>query len=315
VRWLALVAIGCALGGCASVSDGAQQRSLAALDTQEPEPGAGPKELRGTAACKAHPFRSLPAAVLPPPGHMPAKTFMRTIRERGYLVAGVDQNTLALGYYNPIERSRVGFDIDLVREVAKAIFGDLHARIRYKAISTQQRESVIENAEVDIVASAFTITCERRRRVAFSSVYHRARQRLLVPVASHVSGLEGLRGERVCATKTSTSIKRLKGTGVVPYPVALRPDCLVALQEGDVAAITADDTILLGFEQQDPQTKIVGPCLRRERYGMAINRAHPEFVRFVNGVLARLRHGGGLEKIRARWLRGLRAPPGDGRCR
>ena len=124
----------------------------------------------------------------------------------------------------------------------------------------------------------------------------------------------------MCATVGSTSIDNLYGTGVVRHPVELRPDCLVELQEGRVAAITSDDSILVGFKRQDPQTKIVGSCINVERYGMAINRAHPEFVRFVNGVLERI-GAGGLQRIRDRWLRGpgcadergdraLQPPPG-----
>lgn len=300
----------CALGGCGPVSDDAQRLSLAALDTREPAPAAGPKPLGATPDCEAHPFRSLAPAALPRPGRMPRGTFMRAIAQRGYLIAGVDQNTLGLGYFNPITPRMEGFDIDLVRAVARAIFGgDLRDRIRYKAISTKQRESVVENEDVDLVASAFSITCPRRRRVAFSSVYYRARQRLLVPVRSRVASLADLRGRKVCATEGSTSIARLDGTGVVPFGVPLRSDCLVALQEGEVAAITSDDAILLGFNRQDPQTKIVGPCLALERYGLAINRGHREFVRFVNGVLARLRRGG-LARIRERWLSGLPPPPG-----
>jgi polar amino acid transport system substrate-binding protein len=301
----------CALGGCASISDEAQRSSLAALDTQEPKPAGGPAPLPATRECEQHPFRSAPPPTLPPPGRMPPGSLMAEIHEQGYLVAGVDQNTLGLGYYNPITSRREGFDIALVREIARAIFGSARGHVRYKAIATAQRESVVENGEVHLVASAFTITCARRRRVAFSSVYHRARQRLLVPVRSRVFRLADLRGKKVCATRSSTSIERLAGTGVVPYPVALRPDCLVALQEGEVSAITSDDAILLGFERQDPQTKIVGPCLRLERYGLAMSKRHPELVRFVNGVLARLGPAG-LERLRKRSLEGLTTPPGGG---
>ena len=63
-------------------------------------------------------------------------------------------------------------------------------------------------------------------------------------------------------------------------------DCLVLLQQGQVAAISTDDSILAGLAAQDPWTKIVGPRFSSEPYGLAISKQHPDFVRFVNAVLA-----------------------------
>ena len=87
-------------------------------------------------------------------------------------------------------------------------------------------------------------------------------------------------------------------------------DCLVLLQQGDVAAISTDDSILDGLAAQDPWTKIIGPRLTNEPYGLAISKQHPEFVRFVNAVLQQLRTDGQWKASYARWL-GLRpkAPP------
>jgi polar amino acid transport system substrate-binding protein len=305
------------LGGCASVSTRAQDLSLAALATTSPTPRP-PLDLgKAKESCREHPYESLAPSALPRPGHMPAGTFARTIQDRGRLVVGVDQNSLGLGYFDPGSRRMEGFDIDLVRELARAIF-DSTRRIRYVAISTGQRESAIAHADVDVVASAFSITCERRNRMLFSDVYHVARQRLLVPRNSKVSGPDDpdLRGQRVCATTTSTSFRRIRRsiarTGIRPYGVALRSDCLVALQEGTVAAITADDAILLGFRRQDPQTKIVGPSLEREHWGMAVNEHRPGFVRFVNAVLRRLRRDGCLKTIARHWLSHPTVPSRDG---
>jgi polar amino acid transport system substrate-binding protein len=295
-----------ALGGCATVSEDAQRRSLAALGT-EPVQGKLPKD----PDCVERPIRSLPPSVLPRPGHMPDGTFMHDIQGR-HLRVGVDQNSLQLGYLNPITaKPRMeGFDIDVVREVARAIFGDPH-RIRYTAISTAQRQTAIEEEKVDIVASAYSISCQRLRHMRFSSVYYRAQQRLLVLKSSPISSLHDpdARGKRVCATSGSTTLDRLNAlrreTGIVPVAVPLRPDCLVELQEGDVDAISSDDAILLGFQKQDPQTRIVGPSLECERWGMAINKGHSDFVRFVNAVLARMRRRR-LAEIRERWLGDLR---------
>lgn len=299
------------LAGCASVSDVAQNSSLEALATRVPAPRDFVPDTQDDkkVSCDGL-FDSLPPSALPPPGRMPPGSFMQRIRQRGKLRVGVDQNTLRLGYFDPSKGKLEGFDIDLARQVAKAIFGTSNGRVLFKAISTAQRESAILLEDVDLVASAFSITCKRLQYLYFSSVYYLAQQKLLVLEDSTVDSLADLRGRKVCATKRSTSIDNLEGTGVVPHPVDLRPDCLVELQEGNVAAITADDSILFGFKLQDPQTKIVGGCINVERYGLGINRRHPEFVRFVNGVLKRL-GSAGLERLRHRWLGDLRAPATD----
>ena len=249
---------------------------------------------------------------------------MADIAAAGYLRVGVDQNSLQLGYLNPIGSSQQmeGFDIDVVREIAAAIFGipatrtgAIDAHIRSKAISTQQRQTAIQSGQVDIVASAYSINCHRLRYMDFSSVYHRADQRLLVLRSSPVSSLSqrDARGTRICATASSTTLTYLEKvrakTGIVPVSVPLRSDCLVKLQEGDADAISSDDAILLGFQKQDPQTAIVGPSLECEQWGIAINRIHQDLVRFVNAVLRRLRQRGRLEQIRRHWLRDLPRPP------
>ncbi len=41
------------------------------------------------------------------------------------------------------------------------------------------------------------------------------------------------------------------------------------LQQGQVDAITTDDTILAGMGAQDPNTKIVGAAIAPEPYGLA----------------------------------------------
>ena len=69
-------------------------------------------------------------------------------------------------------------------------------------------------------------------------------------------------------------------------------DCLVALQQREVDAISTDDAILAGLMTQDPYLHIVGPEHGAEPVRHRDQpRQHP-LVRFVNGT---------LERIRARW--------------
>jgi polar amino acid transport system substrate-binding protein len=93
-------------------------------------------------------------------------SFMAKIRARGFLIAGVDQNTYHFGFLNPLDGRVEGFDIDMIRAVADAIFGNPD-KVEYKAISDAQRIPDIQSGAVDIVAHTMTITCARLKQVAF----------------------------------------------------------------------------------------------------------------------------------------------------
>ena len=90
--------------------------------------------------------------------------------------------------------------------------------------------------------------------------------------------------------------------GAIPVAVTYWTDCLVLLQQGDVAAISTDDSILDGLAAQDPWTKLIGPRLTDEPYGLAISKQHPDFVRFVNAVLQQLRTDGQWAASYAHWV-------------
>ena len=236
-------------------------------------------------------------------------SFMATIRARGYLIAGVSQSTYHFGFLNPLDGKIEGFDVDMVHAIAKAIFGNPN-KVVFKAISDDQRIPAIRSGAVDIVAHTMTINCERLKDVDFSSVYFEAGQQVLVLKNSRAKSLADLGGKKVCATAGSTSIANIKAARPRPIPVAAAnfTDCLVLLQQGDVAAISTDNSILDGLKAQDPWTKIVGPVFTSEPYGLAISQQHPDFVRFVNAVLQQLRTGGQWAASYAHWV-GTPVPP------
>jgi polar amino acid transport system substrate-binding protein len=228
---------------------------------------------------------------------MPAGTFMQQIQARGRLIVGVDQNTLLFGSRNPLTNQIEGFDIDMLHQVAKAIFPDADlnpGRIQYVAITSDQRIPVVKNDSVDIVARTMTINCERWQQVDFTTDYYDAGQRVLVRTDSTAQSIDDLGGKKVCAAAGSTSINNFasRPTHPMAFIVADWTDCLVALQQGTVDAVSTDDTILYGLAAQDPYTKVVGPPFSHEPYGMAIKQSHPDFVRFVNAVLDRVRADG-----------------------
>jgi polar amino acid transport system substrate-binding protein len=255
-----------------------------------------------------------PYASLAPQAGGPAVTagsWAATIRTRGYLIAGVDQTTYHFGYLNPLNGQVEGFDIDMVRDVAAAIFGltpdspALARRIHFKAIDDAHRILDVQNGTVDIVAHTMTVNCDRMKDVDFSSIYYDAKQRVLVdaaPAAAPDLAQLGAAHQRVCATTGSDSVAQIQAAHAVAVPVTYWSDCLVQLEEGLVAGISTDDSILYGMQAQDPDTVITGPSLEDEPYGLAISKAHPDFVRFVNAVLAADRANGQWAKSYRTWV-------------
>jgi polar amino acid transport system substrate-binding protein len=275
----------------------------------QPSAGSGVRAARAVAAPAKDTCDPTASSLRPsgPPQVTPG-SFMAKIRARGFLIAGVDQSTYHFGFLNPLTGQIEGFDIDMIRAVATAIFGDAsNAHLHLKAISDDQRIPDVTSGAVDIVAHTMTITCDRLKMVDFSSVYFEAHQRVLVLKNSTATSLDDLHGQKVCATSGSDSIGRITAHKAIPVPVTYWTDCLVLLQQGDVAAISTDDAILDGLAAQDPWTKLIGPSLTDEPYGLAIAKQHPEFVRFVNAVLQQLRDNGQWAASYRRWT-GAPAP-------
>jgi hypothetical protein len=65
---------------------------------------------------------------------------MRTIIDRGRLVVGVSADTYLLAARNPLTNSIEGFDIDIAKAIAKAIFGDEN-KVTWRVITAGRSHS------------------------------------------------------------------------------------------------------------------------------------------------------------------------------
>lgn len=273
-----------------------------------------------TAEAALDPTRSYePEGPLPTPGEMPAGSTMAAIRDRGQLIVGVSGDTLLFGARNALTKQIEGFDIDMLKEVARAIFGtapDQEPPITYKVITYADRlpnlESGPDNGGVDIVAHTMTINCNRWLRIAFSSTYFDAGQRVLVKKDSAFESIDDLNtpGTTVCAPEGSTNIDFLRNNPdrFDQMNVLAKPDitdCLVAMQQGEADAATGDDTVLAGLAAQDPNTVVVGEKFTEEPYGLGMAKDKIDFVRFVNGVIEEMRTDGRWTAIYEKWLVGV----------
>ncbi len=252
----------------------------------------------------------LTASLRPFPDRDQANAAVANIRNRGRLIVGLDIGSNLFSFRDPITGEITGFDVDIAGEVARDIFGS-PSQVEYRILSSADRITALQNNQVDIVVKTMSITCDRKKLVNFSTVYLVANQRILAPRDSAISHASDLSGKRVCAVKGTTSLQRIQE--ISPPPIIVEvvtwADCLVALQQRQVDAVSTDDSILAGLVAQDPYLHIVGPSMNEEPYGIGINLANTGLVRFVNGTLERVRRDGTWNTLYRKWLTVLGPPP------
>jgi polar amino acid transport system substrate-binding protein len=250
------------------------------------------------------------ASLRPFPNKAEADATVANIRNRGRLIVGLDIGSNLFSFRDPITGEITGFDVDIAGEVARDIFGT-PSQVEYRILSSADRITALQNNQVDIVVKTMSITCERRKLVNFSTVYLTAYQRILAPRDSAITQASDLSGKRVCVARGTTSLKRIEQ--ITPAPIIVSvvtwADCLVALQQRQVDAVSTDDSILAGLVAQDPYLHIVGPSLNQEPYGIGVNLENTGLVRFVNGTLERIRRDGTWNTLYRKWLTVLGPAP------
>lgn len=251
------------------------------------------------------------ASLRPFPDGAPDSPTLDRIRARGRLVVGLDTGSNLFSFRDPITGSIEGFDADIARELARDLLGDPNLA-EFRILPSADRIPALQDRLVDVVVNTMTVNCERREQVDFSTVYFQAKQRILVAQGSGIRGVADLAGRRVCTVTGSTSLTHLQRAqpDAIVLTVPSWSDCLVVLQQGQVDAVSSDDSLLAGLASQDPYLQIVGESLSPEPYGIGINKDDPDLVRLVNASLERMRQDGTWSRIYDRWLGVLGPSPG-----
>lgn len=240
-----------------------------------------------------------PVASAPPPPP-PAKVY----------VVGTD------AAYAPFESQNekgeiVGFDIDVVKAIAaKAGFEVKFVNTPWEGIF-----NALGQGDRDLVASAVTITEERKQTMDFSDPYFDAQQLIAVKEGSKVAKFADLKKLKVGVQtgttgdeavtkllgKTSTNIKRFEST-----PLALKE-----LEAGGVDAVVADNGVVVHYVANNPGGKfktVSDPEFVPEQYGIALKKGNAELLAKVNQGLAAIKADGTYDRIYAQYFGAPPAP-------
>jgi putative glutamine transport system substrate-binding protein len=230
------------------------------------------------------------------------------IKKRGKLIAGVKYDTYLFGYKDPNDKQVKGFEIDLMKAFAKKLLGDEN-KVEFKEVTSKTRIKLLDAGDIDLIAATMTVSEERKKQVDFSNIYFLAGQSLLVKNDSTIQSIQDLKGKKVSTSKGSTSAKNIKK--MVPEAILEEyenyADSLTALKSGKVEAVTTDDSILMGMQQQNPDLKLVGGQFTKEPYGIAVKKGNSELQKELNAFIKEIWDNGEYAKLYKQWFK--KEPP------
>jgi glutamate transport system substrate-binding protein len=218
-----------------------------------------------------------------------AGTTMARLADAGTVTIGTKYDQPGFGLLNPNTNQPEGFDVEIAKLIA-AKLGIAADDITFVETVSANRESFIQNGQVDLVVATYTINDTRKQLVDFAGPYYVAGQDIMVAKGNPlgIKGPDDLAGHNVCSVEGSTPAQNIRDN----YPQAqltlfdVYSKCADALTNGQVDAVTTDNVILTGLVAGNKEGfELVGNPFTEEPYGIGLKLGDTEFRNFVNDVL------------------------------
>lgn len=200
-----------------------------------------------------------------------------------------------------IENGRfVGFDMDLMREIAKIAGFEL----KFVDMSFDSLIPALRAGQIDVVAAAMTITEERKQVVDFSIPYWTADQSVIVRADSNLT-ITVLFGKYKIGVQTGTTgdlwcTDELVSKGILPERNLKRYDTFILalsdLLNGNIDAIVLDSPVASRFAATKP-VKVVGIIVTGEQYGIAVRKGNKELLNAINNALKQIIESGKMSEL------------------
>ena len=226
---------------------------------------------------------------------------MFTTVQDGVLTVGSDT---AYPPFEFIEDDEVmGFDVDLVAALADEMgYESEFLTYNFDALIV----GLQSGSEFDLIASAMTITDERKEEVDFTDPYIDSGQSLSVREDSDYATLADLTGQKIgvqsgTTGEAYTNDNLPEGAMVVPYENILQ--AFAALQAADVDGVVNDFPVSANIVTDESRgLKLVEEIDTGEQYGMAVSQDNPELTAALNDALQTIKDDGTYDEIFTEWF-------------
>ena len=194
----------------------------------------------------------------------------------------------------------VGFDIDLINEIAKLI----GAEIEVVDMQFDGLLPALEAKKIDLIVAGMTATEERKKFVNFSEPYYNSKQSIVVLsnntdittfdnfAGKKVGVVLGYTGDILVSEMTNVEVQKFNATS----------ETILALKSQKVDAVVLDYEPAKNYVAQNKELKLIETDSATEEYSIAMRKDDTELLTKVNDALKTINENGTYETLLGKYF-------------
>lgn len=230
-----------------------------------------------------------------------ANSWAKAIKDAGTFRLGATRTSAIFSQLDEQDGKVYGFDAGLYLGLIRYILGD-ETKYDYTQLTSDTRESVLQNDTVDAVFASYTITDKRKEVVSFAGPYMSTQYAVLVLADNaDINSVDDLAGKKVAVQSGSTGpeVVAQYAPEAEIQEFSKDDECRAALEQGRVDAYVVDNTLQMGNVVKNPgKYRIAGDAFGPEEYlGIGVKLGNTDAVDFINAFLKKFEDDGNWEKL------------------
>ncbi len=219
---------------------------------------------------------------------------LKAVTNKGFVQCGVSQGLP--GFSNPDEKGNwTGFDVDVCRAVAAAIFNEPN-KVKYTPLNAKERFTALQSGEIDLLSRNTTWTMSRDTALGmnFTGITYYDGQGFMVRKSLGVTSARQLSGASICTqtgTTTELNLADFFRSNDMPYEVvafATIDEAVKAYDSGRCDSFTDDASGLYAsrLKLTNAEEHIVLPeIISKEPLGPAVRHGDDQWFDIVKWTL------------------------------
>ena len=220
-------------------------------------------------------------------------------------IMGLDDTFAPMGFRDE-KGELVGFDIDLADEVAKR----LEINIEFQPIDWSMKETELNAGNIDFIWNGYSITDERKEKVAFSQSYLENNQIIVVLAGSDVETKADLAGKNVAVQAESSALDAINTEPAFVESLnelvefSTNNEAFMDVEAGRSEALVVDEVLARFYMKQNGQEKykVLEEDFGKEEYGIGLRKDDVDLLEKLDAALTEMKSDGTYEEIYAKWF-------------